>query len=110
MTPEQKDLIRDSWHRMEAIGDPLAALFYERLFEIDPTLRALFLRADMVVQHGKLLQALSIVVVSLDRLESLEPVLEQLGRRHVAYGVRKGHYTVVGSALSWTFARCLGDD
>jgi hemoglobin-like flavoprotein len=110
MTPEQNDLIRKTWQRVEAIGDPAAELFYERLFEADPTIRALFVRTDMVAQRRKLLQALGLVVGSLDRLDSLVPVLEELGRRHVAYGVRKGHYTLVGAALLWTFDRGLGDD
>lgn len=109
MTPDQKNLIRQTWQRMESVGDPAAALFYERLFEADPSLPALFLRTDMASQRRKLLQALGLVVDSLDRLDSLVPVLEELGRRHVTYGVRKGHYTLVGSALLWTFARSLGD-
>jgi hemoglobin-like flavoprotein len=110
MRPEQKDLIRKTWQRLEAIGDPAAELFYERLFEADPSLRALFARSDLIAQRAKLLQALALVVASLDRLESLVPVLEELGRRHVAYGVHKGHYTLVGAALLWTFARSLGND
>ncbi len=109
MTPEQKQLIRETWERLGAIGDAAAALFYERLFEIDPTAKALFAQADMKEQRGKLLQALGLVVASLDRLDSLVPTLEELGRRHVGYGVRKRHYKSVGSALLWTFDRGLGD-
>ncbi|HMA15065.1 MAG TPA: globin domain-containing protein, partial [Kiloniellaceae bacterium] len=44
----------------------------------------------------------------LDRLDSLVPVLEDLGRRHVGYGVRKQHYRTVGAALLWTLERGLG--
>ena len=60
MTPEQKRLIRETWERVGAIGDAAAALFYERLFEIDPTAKALFAGADMTTQRGKLLQALAL--------------------------------------------------
>jgi len=109
MTPDQKTLIEATWRRFEAVGDPAASLFYERLFEIDPSARVLFARTDMAVQRGKLMQALSLVVDSLDALPSLVPVLEELGRRHQAYGVRKRHYSTVGSALLWTFERSLGD-
>lgn len=109
MTPEQKQLIRDSWQRVGAIGDAAAALFYDRLFEIDPSTRPLFDKADMKTQRGKLLQALAMVVAGLDRLESMVPALEQLGRRHVDYGVRRHHYDSVGAALLWTFERGLGD-
>lgn len=109
MTPEQKHLIRETWHRVGAIGDAAAALFYDRLFEIEPSVRPLFDKADMKAQRGKLLQALAMVVAGLDRLDTMVPVLEQLGRRHVGYGVRRRHYDSVGAALLWTFERGLGD-
>jgi hemoglobin-like flavoprotein len=110
MTPVQKHTIRITWQRVGAIGDAAAALFYDRLFEVDPSLRPLFAKTEMTAQRGKLLQALALVVASLDRLETLVPILEQLGRRHVSYGVRKQHYQSVGSALLWTLERGLGAD
>ncbi|MGD1879671.1 MAG: globin family protein [Kiloniellaceae bacterium] len=109
MTPEQKQLLRDTWSAVGAMGDTAAALFYDRLFEIDPTVRPLFAGADMTAQRGKLLQALALVVAALDRLDSMVPALEELGRRHLTYGVRKRHYRSVGAALLWTFERGLGD-
>ncbi len=30
------------------------------------------------------------------------PHLEEVGRRHVGYGVRDAHYATVGNALLWT--------
>jgi len=109
MTPEQKRLIRESWQKVEAIGDAAAALFYDRLFEIDPSTRPLFNGIDMTTQRGKLLQALAMVVAGLDRLDSMVPVLEELGRRHVGYGVRRHHYRSVGAALLWTLEHGLVD-
>lgn len=108
MTPQQKRVIRDTWQRVSALGEPAAELFYDRLFAIDPALAPLFAKSDMKAQRAKLLQALAFVVAGLDRLDSLVPVLEDLGRRHVAYGVRKQHYRAVGAALLWTLERGLG--
>lgn len=110
MTPQQKRVIRESWQRVSAIGDAAATLFYERLFEINPALRPLFATTDMASQRTKLLQALALVVAGLDRLETLVPTLQTLGRRHADYGVRKEHYQQVGAALLWTFERGLGAD
>lgn len=110
MTPEQKQTIRDTWQRVGALGDTAAVLFYNRLFEIDPSTRPLFAGTEMKTQRGKLLQALALLVASLDRLDSLVPVLEDLGRRHVGYGVREAHYGSVGAALLCTFERGLGAD
>ena len=38
-------------------------------------------------------------VEGLNNLAALVPVLENLGKRHVAYGVLPVHYEVVGQAL-----------
>lgn len=109
MTPRQVEIIRTSWTAVEPIGDVAATLFYERLFELDPTLRRLFARTDMAQQRKVLIQTLAVVVKSLDRLETLLPAIEALGRRHGGYGVRAEHYDTVGAALLWTLGQGLGD-
>lgn len=110
MTPEETELVRATWKRVHADGDAVAVLFYERLFDIDPSTRALFAKADMAAQRSKLLQALGIIVADLERPDALAPVLQSMGRRHLAYGVRKRHYASVGDALLWSFGEGLGDD
>ena len=110
MTPEQLHLVRETWQRIGDVGDPVAMLFYERLFEIDPTSRMLFAKADPAAQRSKLLQALGIIVADLERPDALAPVLQSMGRRHLAYGVRRRHYDSVCDALLWSFERGLGDD
>jgi len=109
MTPTQVDMIRTSWTAVEPIGDVAATLFYDRLFELDPALRRLFARTDMVQQKKILIQTLTVVVKSLDRLDQLVPAIEALGRRHAGYGVRAEHYDTVGAALLWTLSQGLGD-
>ena len=109
MTPAQVDMIRTSWTAVEPIGDVAATLFYDRLFELDPALRRLFARTDMAQQKKILIQTLTVVVKSIDRLDQLVPAIEALGRRHAGYGVRAEHYETVGAALLWTLGRGLGD-
>ncbi len=109
MTPTQVDMIRTSWTAVEPIGDVAATLFYDRLFELEPALRRLFARTDMDQQKKILIQTLTVVVKSLDRLDQLVPAIEALGRRHAGYGVRAGHYDTVGAALLWTLGQGLGD-
>lgn len=108
MTPESKQRVKESWERVEPIREIAAALFYGRLFELDPALRHLF-RGDMAEQGRKLMQTLSMVVRGLDRLDELLPAVEALGRRHGAYGVRDEHYETVKQALLWTLERGMGD-
>ena len=52
-----------------------AALFYERLFALDPSLRRLFVNTEMKHQQTKLMAALGLVVGSLRDLGRVVPVL-----------------------------------
>ena len=63
----------------------------------------------MAAQRKNLMQTLTVVVKSLDRLEQIVPAVQALGRRHAGYGVREEHYTTVGAALLWTLEQGLGD-
>ena len=109
MTPTEVGLIKASWTAVEPIADTAAELFYGRLFELDPALKRLFRRTDMTAQRKVLMQTLTVVVKSLDRLDQIVPAVQALGRRHAGYGVRAEHYDTVGAALLWTLEQGLGD-
>ena len=109
MTPEQKQIVRDTFALVEPIAETAAALFYGRLFELDPSLRRLFSHADMDAQGLKLMQTMAVVVKGLDDLPTIVGAVQALGRRHVGYGVHAAHYDTVGAALLWTLAQGLGD-
>ena len=108
MTPSQVQLIRSSWSAVESIADKAATIFYARLFELDPKIAPLFLHTDMAKQHKVLMQTLTVVVKSLDKLEQIVPAVQALGRRHAGYGVETRHYATVGAALIWTLEQGLG--
>ena len=109
MTPEQKKLIKSTWAAVVPIADTAAGLFYGRLFETDPSTRPLFQSTDMSEQRKKLMQALIVVVNGIDDLGQIIPTVEQLARRHLAYGVKDQHYDLVGAALLWTLEQGLGE-
>ena len=108
MIPQQKMLIQKTWSQVVPIADQAAAIFYQRLFEIDPSTRPLFNTTDMAQQRKKLLQVLGVAVSSLDNLGALSKTVEDLGRRHAGYGVKDAHYDSVGVALLWTLEQGLG--
>jgi hemoglobin-like flavoprotein len=108
MTPAQKKLVQTSWGQVVPIADTAAAMFYIRLFEIDPTTRALFSATNMAQHRKKLVQMLAMAVSGLDRLGALVSMVEDLGRRHAGYGVKNEHYDFVGAALLWTLEQSLG--
>ena len=109
LTAFQKRLVQDSFASIAGIADDAAVLFYQRLFELDPSLRGMF-RGDMTEQRRKLMQMITAAVKGLDRLEQLVPVVQDLGRRHGKYGVQASHYDTVGAALLWTLEAGLGRD
>jgi hemoglobin-like flavoprotein len=109
MTPQQQALIRESWAQVAPIADAAATIFYDRLFELDPSLRGLFARTDMASQRRNLMQTLAVVVASISRLDTIVPAVEGLGRRHAAYGVEAGQFETVGQALLDTLAVGLGE-
>jgi nitric oxide dioxygenase len=109
MTPQQIALVRESFAKVVPIKEQAAALFYDRLFAIDPSTRPLF-RGDMKSQGAKLMAAIGAVVKSLDRIETMLDDLRALARRHDRYGVQEAHYASVGAALLWTLEQGLGFD
>lgn len=107
LTLTQKMLVQESFGKVSPIADDVAALFYRRLFDIDPSLRQMF-RGDMAEQRRKLMQMLTVAVKGLDRLGELVPAVQNLGRRHATYGVTDAQYDTVAAALLWTLEKGLG--
>ncbi len=60
-------------------------------------------------QKKKLMQMLGAAVNGLNNLEAVVPVVQDLGRRHVAYGIKPEMYDTVGAALLYTLEKGLGD-
>lgn len=108
MVPFQKKLVKSTWKAMAPEADEVARRFYERLFEIDSSTRALFASTDLPEQRRKLVKVLSLVVQGIDDLSTLTPVVADLGRRHAQLGVTDSQYESVGAALLWTFEQSLG--
>lgn len=108
MTPEEIQLINKSWEKVVPISDTAAELFYGKLFELDPSVRSMF-KGDMKEQGRKLMAILNTAVNALDKLDTIVPAIQEMGRRHVDYGVKDEHYDTVGEALIWTLGAGLKD-
>jgi hemoglobin-like flavoprotein len=109
MSPTQVAAVQRTFSLVVPIKEQAAAMFYERLFSIDPTTKPLF-KGDMKDQGRKLMAALATVVTGLNNSSSILPAVQALGRRHVGYGVKDEHYASVGAALLWTLEKGLGDE
>jgi hemoglobin-like flavoprotein len=107
MTPEQKALVQQTFTQVLPISEQAAAMFYDRLFQLDPSLRSLF-KSDLREQGKKLIQMIGFCVGKLDSLDEIVPAVRELGRRHAGYGVKADSYQTVGAALLWTLEKGLG--
>ncbi len=110
LSQEEKQRIRSSYARIAGMQAKAGLMFYDRLFEKDPSLKAMFHRAPIETQAAKLMQVIGFVVERLDRVPETKGELVSLGRKHVDYGVTVDHYALVGAALVWTMKQCLGND
>ena len=106
MSPREIQIVKESWQQVQPLGDGVAELFYDRLFALDPSLRAMF-RNDMKVQGRMLTSVIGMAVSKLDFPGALLPALRAMGRRHASYGVEDRHYPIVGAALLDTLAEGL---
>ena len=109
MDNQQIILIQSSFAQVAPIADKAAELFYNRLFELDPSLRPMF-KSDMKEQKHKLMATLAFAIAHLKRPHDLIPAVEALGRKHAAYRVTPEHYNLVGAALLWTLEQGLGPE
>lgn len=110
LTLAQKNLVQESWEKVKPISETAAELFYGKLFELDPDLKPMFANSDMKEQGKKLMLMIGAAVKGLDTLGELVPTVQNLGKRHVGYGVKAEHYDTVGAALLDTLEKGLADD
>ena len=106
LSPEQKQLIRTSFKRIEPALDLVAQLFYLKLFRLDPSLRDKF-DGPIEVQARKFSAGAKLAMISLGHEDGLAPTLKLLGARHRQMGIRTRHYRTMSRALVWTLERSL---
>lgn len=108
ITAKQKELVQSTFSQVAPIAETAAGIFYTKLFELDPSVKPLF-KSNIEEQGKKLMTMLAAAVKGLDDLAALVPVVQDLGSRHVDYGVKDEHYDTVGAALLFTLEKGLAD-
>jgi len=102
------ELLETSLEEIVLHGEAFAVAFYERLFTRFPDTRAFFANTDMFEQRKKLQESLALIVQHMQHPEALGSMLQELGQRHVTYGIRPEHYPLFGDVVLETFADFLG--
>lgn len=108
LSPEVQEIITATVPILTEHGAAITARFYELLFERHPDVRSMF--ADPVdTQATRLAQAVLAYAQNISSPEVLLPVIERIGRRHVAAGVEDGQYPIVGDTLLAAMVDVLGE-
>jgi NAD(P)H-flavin reductase len=101
--------LKKSWGLVAGYGDQVPLFFYSTLFLTHPHTREMF-PVSMANQRDKLVAALGQVVSRVDDLDSVVPILRQLGLDHRKFGVAREHYPAVGGALLATLEHFSGTE
>src|SRR5258708_21229993 len=104
MTPKQVALVQDSFAKVALASEAAAMLFYDRLFDIAPQMKAMF-PDDMIEQRRKLLAMLAGAVKGLGNLEQVLPAGSALAKRHFNHRAKSEHYPVAAPSLLWSMVQ-----
>ena len=110
MTPFAISLVEETFAKIEPQSEEFARHFYDDLFATAPEVRPYFDGVDVKDQGKKLMATLSLMVKGLNDLETTIPMVEELAKRHVDYGVQPDDYDKVGASLMRTIARALEEE
>ena len=108
MTPKQIELVETSWDFVLMNTAEAGVIFYNKLFELDPSLRSLF-KDDIKSQSQKLISLITFAVHKLNSIDEIISDVKALGVRHRGYKVKPEYYSTVAEALLWTLGKGLGD-
>ncbi|NME69777.1 globin domain-containing protein [Flammeovirga aprica] len=106
---EQIGLIQETYALIERSTDDVAKAFYNKLFELDPSLRRLF-SSDMREQRKKLMDVIGFLVYNLNDLDHLVYLIQELGKRHTRrYEVKDHNYEIAIVAFLHALEDRLGN-
>ena len=106
VTPEQIRIVEATIASIDV--EALTVDFYHRAIDGDPALAAMF-TTDPVVQRARFAAELAVIVRSIRRYDGFVTTTRALGVRHHEYGVRAGHFRLMGEALIGALAAALGE-
>jgi hemoglobin-like flavoprotein len=109
-TPREKELLRASYRHILPVAETIAKTFYHRLFDVAPEIKFLFDPTTATAQYQHFMQVITLAIRDLDSPQKIVAMMQELGQRHLSYGVRPEYYGLVGNSLMWTLRRTLLND
>ncbi len=107
LSDEQISIVQNSFVPVAKNQEKAGDLFYEYLFELDPTLQSLF-NKDVNIQKRKFMNMLTALVSGLSDVDGMMPALLELGKKHRGFGVGIENYGTIGAALLSSLEKIIG--
>lgn len=108
MTPAEIDLVQASFRRLLPVAHRVGTLFFAKLLELDPELRAA-LDGDRVTRDRRLVQWVALAVNGLSHPTTLAPVVRRAGRRSAGLFTGPGRFDAIGTALIWALEEAANE-
>ena len=105
LTTDEVRLIRETHELINLISKTVAKQIYQRLFALDPALRAHF-PADLTLQQIRLMATLQLLVETLDQSENFSSAAHRLATEHA--GLSADALTLLSQAILSTIPVALG--
>lgn len=110
LTAAQVDTVRSTFTPVAEVEEEVARVFFDKVFKMAPQVKPLFTGADMKQKGQVLMKAVATAVASLDKLEELIPMIQDLGVKCAGFGIEPDHYDVFAEAVIATMNDALGAD
>lgn len=105
------DIIKSTVPALQEHGVEITTQFYKMMFANNPEVKPFFNMGRQ--ENGEQPKALAMTVLAaaknIDNLESLLPVVKNIGQRHVEVGIQPEHYPIVGKNLLLAIKEVLKD-
>lgn len=111
LSPKTIEIIKSTVPVLEVHGTAITKRFYQMMFAKHPELLNIFNHANQKQgrQQTALANAVYAAALYIDKLETILPVVKQIGHKHRSLGVKPEHYPIVGENLLAAIKDVLGD-
>ncbi len=111
MSPDTIATIKATVPVLQAHGEQLTRLFYQRMFENNPEVKVFFNQAHQHAgsQQKALAGAICAYAENIDNPAALAATVELIAQKHASLGIKPKHYPIVGNNLLAAIKELLGD-
>lgn len=111
MNPETLNTIKATVPVLKTHGEQLTRLFYQRMFENNPEVKAFFNQAHQQLgsQQKALAGAICAYAENIDNPAALAKAVELIAQKHASLGIKPEHYPIVGQNLLAAIKELLGE-